>query len=239
MSARERMLGILKEHGWTQDESRTYRVGYRRSYRGPDNREVRVHPGHWVKPAIDGGTWKLYLNYEVPGSYSTRFDNRLRDAQLTYQPADPEAKKRYWRLSTPTRSRYYQPLPEPLYAVLGGGNETASLRERVELLVRNPELAVWLAMEEQHTRKLEAEKRVEQMRRDREERARPLPITVEHDPETASWKSTPWRELTNRAERAAKAVAGADGKSDLYALVDELEAATAAIREVLKVRVDA
>lgn len=205
-NARERMTDILTANGWSPDTTRTYVVGGYR-YGTTDDRERRQHPGYWVKPAESGGVWLLYMDYEVPNGYSTKFDNRLRRANITYYPEGLENKHDgMYMLSPPGRSRYYRYRPDPLFAILGKGNDEASLRERVEALVVNVELALWLAAEEAHRRSVAAHKAAEDRVADRELRAKWEQSTLTREE---------FRTLAQRLSNTHLTLA--DGKTDLAA----------------------
>jgi hypothetical protein len=217
------MVAFVKANGWELDtEATTQMVGGGR----------RQNPHNFVRPATDGGKWKMHLDYAVNQGYRLRYDNRLREVVLTYtavhHPAEgaPRFKNRprdTWTLRNPNGFNRTGPW---LWQALEDENtdKPLTLRARAELLVKDPELAVWLAAVAKYGHSVEVQADRVRYEEDRRLRARPLPITVE---------PYVFRQMTSRLESAAERLHRADGMSHLPTLLGNLQDALDAVTRVV------
>lgn len=231
-NAREQLIAFILSQGWELDPNQTVWDGQGSWYSSQD----RVQDPHaFRKPAADGGTWTLSLDYNVRTSYRGVTDNRLRGVTLRLRDAEgrlaqigKNSYNDYVRLDPRTGDNLASSLTYQLWAVLGGTNGTNSLRQRIELLAAAPATALWLAEENRQAR-LE---RLAEQRRQREEEAkarkRPLDITVGR---------SEWDRQTDALYRAVNALHGAHGLTPLAEKIAEAEAALAALRAALPVAV--
>ena len=219
-------------HGWTLDItaiSNTY--GYRLDeQKDEDYRRtfLKQHPFKFVRPSTDGGTWQVTLDYASReySNYGRRgFNKTLKGAKLTLTAADGtrtlfDAELSGYSTRTGNKDNdevMLQPTSTASYNHTNWVWDAAlvddgfSLRERVEVLLTDPDAVVAKAavlMAESKARKeaWRAEKEAERVAR-----GRPLP---------AGWDGL---------QAAAKAVSQANGISDTDALLVALKAALAAV----------
>ena len=221
MGARAKFLELVEANGWILDNDATVAVKY--------GRERKQDPYAFMKNAAHGGTWHIQLNYMNNTGWSTSYDERLRGVTVSYRNADGDLEpKSSWgifggNVGTLKKPGNYDGF-NGLWVALGPG----SLRERAEKLVRFPELAVWLTMETRHEHKLEIKAADEARQREREARAKPLPVTVDQGRLISEWYG-----LTSKLVQAAEAVKKADGMSNLPVLVAKMELALNDIKGVL------
>lgn len=243
---REKLQAVLRASGWKQDET-ARRYGF--------TRRMEPDPNVWVIDAAHGGQWHLALDYRDRNGWSVCYDDLLRGGELTYiapdaelvQPADSDypayleeshpfgQEKTGYRaqslsLRRPTTDRTNVWLWEAtglqedgdVYHHKNGSART--LRERAEVLAKNPDLSVWVAGVLQHEDEVRSHKAELAKRQEAQERARPLPVTVSQKKDHP-WETSEWGKLTYKLVRAAKAVDGADGKSDFVKLLYDLSLA--------------
>lgn len=226
-------------HGWSLDITairNTYGYGLDRHEDEAHRRSfLRQHPFVFTRPGIDGGTWRVELDY-VSREYSN-YGNRgltktLKAARLTYTGDDGTVNTFDSKLSgyaTRTGSKenteiVLQPTSTASYshtnwvweAALEG--EGYTLRERVQVLLANPDAVVLRAALKMHDSEARQRAARDEQLADREARRRPL---------TPSWSTL---------KAAAKAVADSDGKSDPVALLAALKAAVAVVEGEVVVR---
>ena len=250
MTNRDKTLADLVGKGWKNDETA---VRWARSVKDwVQDTDV------WVRDAAHGGQWKLTLDYNSRERYGCR-DDRLRSAYVSY--IEPDAKMVKPGLGNegddriPLTAETSHPFGDWGYSkslviknpgrydhetwLWDATNPTTgkrSLRDRVALFADNPDLAVWAAgvIKRQHDTDLD--NRVAAQREDQELRARRLPVTVSQECDRRNPWTDPvseWWTLAQALKESAVAVAAADGKSDLYALVREVEDSLAAVKSVL------
>jgi hypothetical protein len=220
-TANTKFVAYIAANGWTLDPTATILKNHFGSHAD------RVQDPHvFVRPAAHGGFWRIKLDYSAP-SYSRTGFRRLQEVHVYYVPVLGENPPRR-RAATLKRPGKYGSF-NPLWVALDTTGQQ-SLRKRAERLVANPDLAMWLSFQAKHDENVREAEWVEQRRRDRELRNRPLPVTVDE---------IEWAKLKYAAARAASAVERADGRSDLPALVAALRAATDAIEGVLAQEVSA
>lgn len=216
MNVREQFITYLHERGWLLDTEATA------------GQEPRQDPHAFVRRAADGkGTWHLLLDYIVEGGWQYRHDNTLRGLRLTLVPdsTDPETpagRNRSWRMENTARTTYD---PHNLWQVTGrdiGNDYGRALRMRAERVGADPDMVVWLAMEEGHRQRQAQQQAEERRRAEYEARTRPNPaIGVAMDD---------WRRRVYTLKRKTEALYQADGQTDVPALLAELEAALEAVR---------
>jgi hypothetical protein len=226
---RDLMVEFVKANGWELDtEATTQMVGGGR----------RQNPHNFVRPATDGGKWKMHLDYAVNQGYRLRYDNRLREVVLTYIPAgeldrmDRTWRPQYtWTLKNPNGFSSWKfglqhGLGQWLWQALEDENtdKPLTLRARAELLVKDPDLAVWLAAVANYDHSVEVQAHKVRHEEERQLRARPLPITVE---------PYVFRQMTSRLESAAERLHRADGLSDLPTLLGNVRDALDAVGRVV------
>ena len=228
-NAREKFIALVKSNGWVLDPTST--VWSRYSAEGK-----KQDPWSYVRLAADGtGKWRIKLDYSVKGGYEST-GNLLQSVELHYVPGTVEfdengepkeaTRRRIDILTNSDRSKWSG--TSYLWEALADDDRDLSLRQRAELLVKNPDLAAWLALEAKYQADERLHEDILRRREDRELRERPLPITVDAEE---------WWKLTYPLARVAKAIKDADGKSDLPALLEELRQVTAAVEAVVKVPV--
>lgn len=222
------LVDFAVEQGWELDVTAISNTYGRRFDSLPAERRaeyLKQHPFKFVKPGKDGGTWGLTLDYvsreETWSWYGSRgFSNTLKGAKLTFTAADgalnnfDAALSGYANYGTMRDTEIVlQPTSRASYAsnnwvwdaaLVGEGY---SLRERVQVLLTDPEAVVERAVALMaESRRREQERQAEQDRI-RELKNRPLP---------AGW---------SLLQEVAAQVAAADGITDTGALLADLEAA--------------
>lgn len=218
LTAREKTIAILREHGWVNDPTATRSAGY-------GGKRVS-DPDTFVRNAASRiGQWRISLDYSTSDSWSSFYNDIVKKAEVWWVGLDGKKDhpfheaKPSWAgvvsglfLRKPSR---YDGTNLSLYEALrfNDGSIEPTTRQAIELFVKNPDLAIWVAGEHAYAQKVAAAAEREQDEEHRRERAKPLRIKV--SPEE-------WRETTRRLSIAAQKVANADGMSDLVALVTEL-----------------
>jgi hypothetical protein len=222
------------EAGWELDItaiSNTYGYSFDRLEAERRPGYLVQHPFKFVRPATDslGGTWKITLDYKSReyNNYGTGgFNKTLKGAKLTRVQADgtetvfPSELSAYavYRaygqdnteiVMQPTSTASYRSTNWVWDAALVG--EGYSMRDRVEVLLSDPEGVVAKAVELMAESKARKEAWRAEQEAERVARGRPLP---------AGWDGL---------QAAAKAVSKADGVSDHAALLVALKAAVAAV----------
>lgn len=225
---REKFLKLVADNGWTLDP-------YSWASTGWSGRDQKNDPFALLKPALDGGTWRILLDYRDRSSRSRcSTDGRLRGVTVEYIPAGTEVTTNYYGKPVLEGSKIGH-LKRPgkygessLWEALGAYDDTVVTK--ATKLVKDPETAVWLAAE---ARYLHDERMRQESRRRialQEQRDQPLPITLgegEHD------YGSPWGVLRGKFNTAARQVVEADGTSDLPRLIAEAQLALNEIIEVL------
>lgn len=224
MGARQKMLELVKASGWTLDPAETVN-------RSRYDRTRVPNPYAFFKPAVRGGTWHINLDYvNRANAWNTSIDDTLRMVVVSYYNADGEldpnpswGKGNIGVLKRPSTA--YNDYND-LYEALGDG----TLSKRAARLVRDPDLAVWLAKETEYARKtVEARLDAERAKQERAA-AQPLEITVgngEHG------YNSEYAKLTDVLNRANDRIKKADGRSDLPKLLYDARVALDAIVDVL------
>lgn len=215
-NARTQLLDFVVASGWKLDETETIPLP-RWSNKPGESQDDRIqHPHAFVKAAAHGGVWKIKLDYRNRSSYSGGFDNILRGVEVRHIfdgsevalfPYDWNASERSGyihaaKLQNSDKAKYVS--TSWLWNVTYGPTGSATLRQRAEMLIANPDLVIWLAAEAKHQDAVRAAERLAARRADTEARQRPMPEG--------------WDELV----KAARAVTSADGKSDPVALIAAL-----------------
>lgn len=229
MNSREKLLALVKKQGWTLDKTA-------RTIVNTWSRDRVQDPHVFLRDAAHGGQWRILLDYAIRSSYTgNAIGDRLHQVHISYIAADDPLHECPDGIQRPD---YHHPFgfrggclvlkqprrgdPAWLWDALEAGGE--GLGERAKLLITNPDLAVYLAGQLRYEEVLKYERHLETERQERELRARPLPITVDRDD---------FRRLTGQLVQAANAVHGADGKSDLGALLVTLHKSFAAVHDVV------
>lgn len=226
------LVGTAVANGWTLDTTailNTYGgYGNFARYTAEQRASYLVqHPFTFVKPAADGGTWTVELDYaDRDYSYygSRGFNATLKGARLSYTAADGKVRFFDHAVSGYANSRGELVLEKQSVAGWASVNYVTqvtpgdTLRDKVASLLENPDVVAWLAVEAQFkATQAERAARAEE-ERIRELKSRPLP---------AGW---------NALQVVAAQVAKADGMSDTEALLSALKAAVAAVEEDVVVR---
>jgi len=242
------LVSAVVKLGWNLDSSETLN-DYYGGWGRPDfselpaaeqNQYLSQHPFIFVKPAADGGTWQLELDYQSRERYS-QFNKTLQAAKLRHFAADGTetvipgfstveytfgGKGNYPGRSDSNIGAAWLKHPgiargrstNWLWEATRDEDGSYNLREQVIKLATNPELVLWRAAEKLHNQQVRLAEQQAEKKADREARQRPL---------APSWK---------QLRRAAYAIVTADGKSDAVALLDALKAAVAIVEEEVVVR---
>jgi hypothetical protein len=239
---RTALLDFAAAKGWVQDPSAYRKVG---GY----TKTIAQNPNVLLRSATHGGVWRVHFDFPVQRGYShTSEGKNLKEITLTYVAPDAEviektfstddsggtfvAKipvgKMAWTLRRP---RKYGMGTSWLYEGTydeNKGDSGNTLAARAKRLLENPDLVVWVAAQAKFEDEVRQAFAHAARQTDKAERARALPVTVDQD-----GYNSEWNKLARAAKDAAKAVAEADGKSNLPALVAALEAAVANVKAVL------
>lgn len=230
-TVREQLLDFVLSQGWEPDPDKTVWSAYSAYGYGHSADAVRIQDPHaFRKPAANGGTWHLELDYNVKSEFH-KTDNRLRHVYIELTDAEGRrvsigAQKHNTRvaLTTDWSTYYTSSFVYQLGVATSGPTGQNTLRQRAQIIVANPELVLWLAEEGRVNYEL---RRAEERRRREEEtklRKRPLDITVE---------PIEWKSLASKLDDAARTVRLADGLTDLPQAVADLETAVAALKAAL------
>ena len=232
-TVREQLLDFVRAQGWEPDPDKTVWSAYNAYRYGHSADAVRIQDPHaFRKPAANGGTWHLELDYNVKSEFH-KTDNRLRHVYIELTDAEGKrvsigAQKHNTRvaLTTDWSTYYTSSFVYQLGVATSGPTGQNTLRQRAQIIVANPELVLWLAEEG----RVNYELRVAEERRRREEetkaRKRPLDITIER---------SEWDTLTSALRNAAVALNGAHGLTPLAEKIADAEQAIAALRAALPV----
>jgi hypothetical protein len=217
--ARARFIEVVKTNGWILDTT-----ARRSSNRF--GRETVQDPDVFVKPAADGGTWKIRLNYRNNSTkWETTYDDILRGVTIAHYDAEgkpsPEPKfpgQRDQNIGVLQRPGKYDRF-NGLWEALGGDPKPKmpTLVQRAEMIVKDIETAVYLGYEANHHHDMERAEEHRQKKIEDELRSQKLPVTVAQ----GGWNSE-WNGITGLIKMAAGRVADADGKSDLPDLLAQL-----------------
>lgn len=213
ITAQDKLIAFAKTNGWELDTSvilNTYSGWGSFSRLEPEvqAKYLKQHPFMFRRPAVDGGTWQVELDYRNKGDYGSRFGTRLHGAVVRYFDAEgnqknlPQSSFQLKKPSTYSGTNH-------LYEVTGDADEAISTH--VERLLAGPERAVWLAVESEALQLQRWRKEAQARAIERDLRERPLPEG--------------WDELA----RVAREVANADGMTDTADLIARLSAATVAV----------
>ena len=221
-NARTALIEYATHHGWLLDLTAT------RSRHVWRDEPKEQDPNQFLRAAAHGGHWVVNLDYEVKGdpeAYRTsrQWDNTLRAVTLWHSSWVDERGRRTgpgsyqlknYHQANSSRSRLWD-------LTDSADGKFKPLRKRAEEILRDPDLAVWLLMEQ-----IENERQAEKnRRREWEERAalrrRPLTVAVSQDH---------FREMARQLRRTAATLADADGLTDLQAEVARAEALVADLR---------
>ena len=229
------MVKAVTDLGWELDTTAVRVDSYNRFDTLTEERRVQAmeqHPFMFVREDADGGWWQLELDYVSRdySYYSSRrsFNKALLGAKLRrFTPSADEvhfdnALSGYasWSkgkvvLQKQSTAGYASTNWVTAVAAQGGRD---TLRAQVLALATDPGLVVWLAAESEWEADQAEAARRRARRAEEEARQAPLPAG--------------WDEL----KVAAKAVAKADGLTDLKAVKAALEAALAAVEDEVVVR---
>lgn len=227
-NAREQLLAFFIENGWELDPTATVWSDYSLSYRS--NRERIQDPHTFRKSDGADGFWVARLDYRIRESFG-KTDNRLRGLRLTHENAEGHWQtigSRGYNTCVDLDPRYADHgIHGAVFAVTHGtGSQDNTLRQRAELIARDPALVVWLAEEHIYQEKLRRDAAVQERKRLDALRRRPLAITVER---------VEFANLVTELSRAAGFLSRADGTTDLPQTVADAQAALDAIKAVLAV----
>lgn len=237
------LIQFAADNGWVLDPTATT------DYGKSQNKWV------WIKDAAHGGKWRIEFDYRVRDSWRST-DDRLRGIDVCYIPAGAKIVKiedgyddEYVRTQWTQVERLHKALgwngntlrpvtrwnKSVLFDVSNPAPESdkvPTLRKRAETLLANPDLVIWLAAERVHNDEIAREKRWEEEREDNALRARPLPLKDGISQKSYEDGSCFWK-MQWRLKNAAHVICAADGKTDLYAAVEEAQAALDAIKDAL------
>ena len=223
-TGQQALIDIAIEAGWVLDLTaieNTHSFGSYASLPLADRvRYLKQHPFTFVKPAADGGSWVVELDYrDREFSYYRRdFNKTLKGARLSRIAPDGMKVEFEDRLSGHA-SRNYDNLAvlekqstasyasvNWLYAVT-----TGTMRDRVAQLLQDPAAVIQQAADAMNRRKLADIAEMAEWNRQQELKRRPLPAG--------------WDEL----KTAARRVVDANGTTDTAAVLVALKAAVAAV----------
>lgn len=237
-NARTKFVQFVKDNGWVLDPGKTYTT---RSDWGRHKEETTVQNPHaFKKDAAHGGVWMIELDYSENGGYRRSTGNTLRGVAISYRaapgepeldPFDGDEARSYRRASNVLRKPGNYDRVKYVWDGLENADDAAkdaTMRERAEKLVRNPDLAIWLIAKTKYESEVRAANARAAAEADRLARAQPMPVLVT----TAGWNSD-WKQRTRELQEAATALYKADGKSDLPRLVADAYLALDAITAVL------
>lgn len=236
LTSKEKLFNSLASNGWDLDP---------RAKKQTDryNRALIQNPNVVVKDAAHGGQWRIHLNWAYSGVGFNRGEgNRLKSVHVDYAPTDVEYEV--------TEGGY----DGTSYVTIGdlentdnvgwkhsfiwdalkwtGKDETVgTFRQAVELLVTDPDTALWLSMEHQYQEQVKEAERARKQLEEQNARRRPLPITVSQ--KSVNYAPSEWKQLTRKVSEASVRLDKADGTSDLPQLVANLQIALNGIVEVL------
>jgi len=216
-NARTQLLDFVVASGWKLDETKTTLAPGWNSWNS--NPEHVQHPHCFVKAAAHGGVWQIKLDYTNRSSYNGGYDNILRVVEVRHIFDGSEVALFPYNWNAPERSGWIQAAKLEnsdkakyvstswLWNVTYGPTGSATLRQRAEMLIANPDLVIWLAAEAKHQQAVLLAEHQAARQADIEARQRPMPEG--------------WAEL----KKAAYAVERADGKSDVDQILNDLQVA--------------
>jgi len=228
-TAKEKLLTLIKSSGWTPDESWKIKAD-----RWSD--EEIVNPDVFVHPGPDGGQWRIYLVWQRKGgSYRRPPTGTLEAVEVEFLPADAKASDSgrligtsIGQLRNTDKSSYRDShLWNALRGEVKPNGTTRSLRETAELLVKDPDTAIWLGFQAAYDHTTAVARADARRQAERELRARPLPVTCDQG------VSGQWWSLKYRLQEATHRVRAADGKTDLPKVVADVQLALGAIIDAL------
>lgn len=227
--SQQALVDAVTQLGWTLDTTAVRIDCWGRFDRMEEDRRVQSlqqHPFVFVRPAADGGWWELELDYVsrdygYSSSSSRSFNKALLGAKLKRFTAEADQVEFESALSGypsyPEGAAILQRQSTAGYAstnwvtAVASDNGRETLRAQVLALATDPETVLWLAAERMHNETLALLAARQAYQEAQEARRRPLPEG--------------WDEL----KTAARAVAKADGLTDLEAVTTALKAALAAV----------
>lgn len=233
--SQQEMVDTVVGLGWSLDTT-AVRNSYGYHFDGlSEERRVAYleqHPFVFVRPAADGGWWELELDYVSReysyGSRAKSFNKALLGAKLKRFTAEADQVQFESAISGypsyPQGAAILQRQSTAGYAstnwvtAVASENGRDTLRSQVLALATDPETVLWLAAERMHNETLARLAARRAYQETEEARRRPLPEG--------------WDEL----KTAARAVAKADGLTDLEAVKTALKAALAAVEGEVVVR---
>ncbi len=237
-TAKQKLYNFITSNGWVPDPAETIPKHLGGWNTTPEQRAERVQSPHaFMRPATFGGNWHIHLEYNRSrGSYSRASvaGNTLQAIHITHQPVEGEREHlgRVGELRNVDNRSYARFHSTLLWNTLRGykpNGDSESLIEVAHKLLKDPETAIWLAIQTWYDGD-ERERKAEMARRAlAREQARPLPIEIEREE---------WNRRVRKLVIAAKAVYGADGTSDLAQLVTDATLAVEAIKAALDDQTD-
>lgn len=219
LNKREQMLAYVHNHGWVLDTTAT--IVRRRG-------ETVQDPLAFTRPAADGGTWHLSLDYKVADSWTYRTDNILRGLVLRHSLREGEKRAQKFELVNTGQKEYD---PDRLWAITGRNTESlnmvdAQLRRRAERVIADPDLVAWLSLEQRH--KDHEEMVAAQAKREAywaKRRARNEALTVDNEE---------FSRLARHIRDALYPLSNIDGTTDVAAAMAELDEKVAALKAAVK-----
>lgn len=222
-NAREQLIEYAENHGWLLDLNATrHRHTWKRDTEEQD-------PNRFVRTAAHGGEWCILLDYEVmgePDAYKPHrsWDNTLRAIAIWHSSWVDEKGIVFPRFELRNYLQFNAPRSALWDVTNHPDGKVKPLRKRAEDLLRDPDLAVWLVLEDQNSAAEAERRRKAEWEADRRARRRPLPITISKDL---------WRRELQKLARAANELINADGLTDLHELVKTVEDHLDVVREAL------
>lgn len=221
-NARESLIEFAERHGWLLD------LNARRSdqvWGGVEEQD----PNQFVRTALHGGEWYVWLDYEVkgdPDEYRPRrtWDNTLRGLTIWHssQVTDRGQVIRPLRLNNYLQSNTR---PSVLWDLTESDDgKFKPLRRRAEDVLMHPDLLIWCVAEHRHQEKVAIAQQEAEFRELDRQRRQPLPIRVAR---------SEFADMANRLRRTAGDIANADGLADLPELIGQAEEQIAALRSAL------
>lgn len=248
LSAKEKTFKTLADNGWVLDPSETVRKLIQRSNYATRTEATYADvqdPNAFVKNAAHGGTWHIRLDYSSSSYSYSRRNAVLKAVQVTYKnelgPVDIQLgdgyRNRGIRLANTDKSRWdgTSYLWEALKWKSNG--DVRSLRDAADLFFKNPDLAIWLAIEETHKANIKHWLQAKDRWETSVAKARPLPVTIDMPSQFGDgneyYRKGGWHDLTTTLKSVAYKIENADGRSDLPQLVADAHVALNNIVSVL------
>jgi len=229
LNAREQLVAFVIDRGWELDPTKTKWSDYVLDGRAVSGNRERVQDPHCFRRADgDGGFWTLELDFSAASDFR-KTTNRLRRAHFRHENAEGALvnvgpRDFHNHITVEPRDSWAGGLDAAVWSVTEGVTGTNSLRQRVELIVVDPALVVWLASEKIIDRARQVKEDEARRKALAAARKRPLAVTVPQDD---------FRHLVLALDKAVGVLRRADGTTDLTQAVVDAHIALAAVNAVV------